>query len=216
MKQIIFDINALGDVSLTEFGQANTMLVNMVRQWPDSGGPRPQGFLIADLAYDEVVTYNFLEGEAEELLFMLAPIGAGTVAQLSLQIQDLLLRAALPFVFQVRVVAAYQKLTELSSSNGSVYMVCSPIFLKNGQYVQPPYIEVLGPIKGENEMLNGCKKCYATLFHPQNLKFQLDQEIPVFNAKLSIGVIEADHRRENPIKNALSILEEAYDDLLVV
>ena len=180
------EINA-DDVPLV--GGKNASLGEMYNELTRKGVNIPYGFAVTAYAYDYFVEKTGIKSKIRDLLEGLDTRNVDDLAKRGRQIRELFLNADFPEELKKAIVEAYNKLSEHYNTNDVDVAVRSSATAEDlpdasfaGQ--QETYLNVVGV---EN-LLEACKKCFASLFTDRAISYRVDKGFDHFKVKLSIGV----------------------------
>jgi pyruvate,water dikinase len=159
-----FDELGREDVGIVGGKSAN--LGEMTRELQKAGVPVPYGFSTTAKAYRYFLEYNHLNEKIDQVMAELKdPNDTDTLQKVGATIRSLIVNAQLPPDLASQVVEAYKKLSQLSGTDEAYVAVRSSATAEDlpdasfaGQ--QETYLNV----KGEQEVLQKLKECYASLF----------------------------------------------------
>jgi len=181
-----FDELGISDVPLV--GGKNASLGEMYRKLKKNGVNVPNGFAITAKAYLHLVEAS---GLGKELKKTLSTVNTGDVINLmhkGQQTRDLILKAEIPKDLEKEIVAAYRKLSSQYGKNTDVAVRSSATAedLPDASFAgqQETYLN----IRGEYQLLEACKKCFASLFTNRAISYRVDKGFDHFQVQLSIGI----------------------------
>ncbi|WP_449461727.1 phosphoenolpyruvate synthase [Tardisphaera miroshnichenkoae] len=159
-----FDELGREDVSIVGGKSAN--LGEMTRELQKAGVPVPYGFSTTAKAYRYFLEYNHLNEKIDQVMAELKdPNDTDTLQKVGAAIRSLIVNAQLPPDLASQVTEAYKKLSQMSGADEAYVAVRSSATAEDlpdasfaGQ--QETYLNV----KGEQEVLQKLKECYASLF----------------------------------------------------
>jgi pyruvate,water dikinase len=181
-----FDTVNNADVPLV--GGKNASLGEMVRTLKDQGIPVPHGFATTAGAYNEFLKVNDLGGKIEALLQDWRQ-GAKSLEETGKAIRRLFLRAQFPQEIAAAISIAYHELSRRYHVNDVDVAVRSSATAEDlpdasfaGQ--QESFLNVTG----DHELLEACRRCYASLFTDRAIIYRREQGFDHMRVALSIGV----------------------------
>ncbi|MFH1835905.1 MAG: phosphoenolpyruvate synthase [Methanobacteriota archaeon] len=181
-----FDELGISDVPLV--GGKNASLGEMYRKLKKNGVNVPNGFAITAKAYLHLVEAS---GLGKELKKTLSTVNTNDVTDLmrkGQQTRDLILKAEIPKDLEKEIFAAYRKLSSQYEKNTDVAVRSSATAedLPDASFAgqQETYLN----IRGEYQLLEACKKCFASLFTNRAISYRVDKGFDHFQVQLSIGV----------------------------
>jgi pyruvate,water dikinase len=183
-----FEEFGIEDVPLV--GGKNASLGEMYRRLSSDGIRVPNGFAVTAEAYRHVLT----EAKAWAPLHdALDSIDVGDVADLARrgrQAREIVYDAGLPADVAVEILAGYRTLQAQYGADVSLAVRSSataedlPTASFAGQH------ETYLNIRGESELLEACRRCYASLFLDRAIHYRADQNFDHFSCALSIGIMK--------------------------
>jgi len=177
----------LEDVTLV--GEKNASLGEMVRGLGNLGIRVPEGFAITAGAYRRFLRENDLEGPVREALSGLRCEDVEDLVRRSRRIQDAILGGIFPDDVEVEVLRCYRELSAACGEEHADVAVRSSATAKDvstasfaGQ--QESFLNV----RGEVQLLEAIKRCFASLFTPRAIGYREDMGFGHFGVGLSVGV----------------------------
>ncbi|ABB31012.1 phosphoenolpyruvate synthase [Geobacter metallireducens RCH3] len=183
-----FSAITIDDVPLV--GGKNASLGEMYRELRPLGVKIPNGFAITAEAYWYLVRSA---GVLDEMRRTLAKLHKEDVDDLALRghrVRELICGAPLPADLAAEITAAYRRLCIEYGENCDVAVRSSataedlPTASFAGQ--QETYLN----IRGEVQLLDACRRCFASLFTDRAISYRIDQGFDHFKVGLSIGVMK--------------------------
>lgn len=188
MKETIKHFSNIGIKDIPLVGGKNASLGEMYSALSSKGILVPEGFAITTVGYWDFLKENNL---VEKLNFILAKLDIKTfdnLAEVGQEARNLLLGASLPTILQKEIIVAFQKLNSNTGNNKSFAVRSSATAedLPNASFAgqQETYLNV----KGEENLLKACVRCYASLFTDRAIKYRVDNGFDHQKVALSIGV----------------------------
>ncbi len=178
----------LADVSLV--GGKTASLGQMIASLSDAGIAVPDGFAITADAYWYYVEYNGLMPQIKQLMEQLHDYNdLQKLQEIGQAIRNLFLRARMPDDLATEILSAYNQLAkEYRQAKLSVAVRSSataedlPTASFAGQ--QESYLN----ISGDYQLIEACKKCFASLFTDRAIVYRHDKNFDFTNVALSIAV----------------------------
>ena len=181
-----FDELSIDDVPLV--GGKNASLGEMYRELNPIGIPVPDGFAVTSRAYRHVLERAGAWQDLRRALAGLDPADVADLAQRGREAREIILSAGLPDDLRREILTAYHELLAESGPETTVAVRSSataedlPTASFAGQ--QDTYLN----IKGDAELLDACRRCFASLFTDRAIHYRIDQGFDHFQVALSIGV----------------------------
>ena len=183
-----FEEFGIDDVPLV--GGKNASLGEMFQKLSTQGVRIPHGFAITAQAYrymlDEAGAWDRLHAELDEL----DPADVAALARKGKRAREIVYGAGLPDDLAAEILDAYRKLQQEYGEDVSLAVRSSataedlPTASFAGQ--QDSYLN----IKGEESLLDTCRRCFASLFTDRAIHYRIDQGFDHFKVSLSIGVMK--------------------------
>ncbi len=192
-------IRELADVGrqhLSEVGGKNASLGEMLRELTVLGVRVPDGFAVTAAAYRTFIRENDLERRLRELLAGLDCRDVDLLARRAAAARRCILGGTYPNGLAEAICDAYQELSADVSEGIHVAVRSSataedlPTASFAGQ--QESFLHV----RGEAELLDTVKRCFASLFTARAVSYRVDMGFDHFGVALSVGVqrmVRADH-----------------------
>ncbi len=183
-----FEEFGIEDVPLV--GGKNASLGEMFQKLSGQGVRVPHGFAITAQAYrymlDKAGAWDRLHAELDEL----DPTDVAALARKGKRAREIVYGAGLPDDLAAEILDAYRKLQQEYGEEVSLAVRSSataedlPTASFAGQ--QDSYLN----IKGEESLLDACRRCFASLFTDRAIHYRIDQGFDHFKISLSIGVMK--------------------------
>lgn len=178
----------LGSADLPRVGGKNASLGEMVRHLAAGGVRVPCGFATTADAYRAFLAHNELGGRLRSLLGALAR-GAASLHETGEAARRLLLEGEFPFAIADEIRQAYRELSRRSGLAEVAVAVRSSATAEDlpdasfaGQ--QETFLNV----RGERELLEACRRCYASLFTDRAIAYRQAKGFDHMEVALSVGV----------------------------
>ncbi|HME75378.1 MAG TPA: phosphoenolpyruvate synthase [Mycobacterium sp.] len=183
-----FEEFGIDDVPLV--GGKNASLGEMFQKLSGQGVRVPHGFAITAQAYrymlDKAGAWDRLRAALDEL----DPADVAALARKGKRAREIVYGAGLPDDLAAEILDAYRKLQQEYGEEVSLAVRSSataedlPTASFAGQ--QDSYLN----IKGEESLLDTCRRCFASLFTDRAIHYRVDQGFDHFKVSLSIGVMK--------------------------
>lgn len=181
-----FDEIGIEDVPLV--GGKNASLGEMYRYLTPKGVNIPNGFTITSTAYKQFIKESGLLPKIEAELKNLNLKDIEQLALKGSKVRSLIRQADFPESLKTEINSAYKKLCKEYGPNTDVAVRSSATAedLPDASFAgqQETYLN----IRGEHELLEACKKCFASLFTNRAIVYRADKGFGQFDVYLSIGV----------------------------
>ncbi len=183
-----FEESTIHDVP--KVGGKNASLGEMIRTLRKEGIRIPDGFATTAKLYWDFVEKNNLRNRIESQLQELAK-GGKPLEKVGSSIRELFLNASFPNEMADAITKAYDKLCERYGKKDVDVAVRSSATAEDlpdasfaGQ--QESYLN----IKGKEQLLEACKKCFASLFTDRAITYRTEKGFKHMDVALSIGVMK--------------------------
>lgn len=188
MTGYIYQFKDIDIKDIPKVGGKNASLGEMFQKLTAKGIRIPDGFAITAAAYRFFLKENNLQSTLSAILKKLDTNAFTNLSEVGAEARMAISKATIPFSLQVEILAANQQLQERLGVDYSLAVRSSataedlPEASFAGQ--QESYLN----IKGDNELLDACLKCYESLFTDRAIKYRVDNGFDHMEVALSIGV----------------------------
>ena len=180
----------IGIEDVPSVGGKNASLGELFQKLSAHGVRVPHGFAITAAGYrhmlDEAGVWEALHAELDGI----DPADVAALARKAKRARELVYGAGLPADLTADILAAYRELQREYGEEVSLAVRSSataedlPTASFAGQ--QDSYLN----IKGEQSLLDTCRRCFASLFTDRAIHYRIDQGFDHFKVSLSIGVMK--------------------------
>jgi len=181
-----FDDIRLKDIP--EVGGKNASLGEMRRELTPKGVNVPDGFAITANAYRYLLASTGIQDEIERLLSDLDTHDYTNLSERGEKVRSLIYNAAFPEDLKKAVIDAYATLCREYGDNTDVAVRSSATAedLPDASFAgqQETYLN----IRGEEALLDACRRCFASLFTNRAISYRVDKGFDHLDVALSIGV----------------------------
>jgi pyruvate,water dikinase len=183
-----FNELTIDDVPLV--GGKNASLGEMYRELTPQGIQIPNGFAVTAEAYRYVLDQANAWEKLHQALDDLNPDDVGDLARRALKAREIIYAAPFPKDLEQQIIEAFAQLKKQYGDDLSVAVRSSataedlPTASFAGQ--QDTYLN----IRGDQALLDSCKRCFASLFTDRAIHYRIDQGFDHFKLALSIGVMK--------------------------
>ncbi len=178
----------LGINDVPVVGGKNASLGEMYKKLTKKGVSVPDGFAVTAEAYRYLLKEAGIEQEIKDILRDLNTNSIKNLRERGKKVRKAILRAEFPDDLKKAIEKAYAKLCKEYGSNTDVAVRSSATAedLPDASFAgqQETYLN----IRGEYELLEACKKCFASLFTDRAISYREDKGFDHFKVALSIGV----------------------------
>jgi len=183
-----FEEFGIEDVPLV--GGKNASLGEMYRKLSTKGVRVPNGFAITAEGYRHMLDEADAWGPLHAALDDLDPTDVVDLGRCAKRAREVIYGAELPKDLATEILAGYRQLREQYGEEVSLAVRSSataedlPTASFAGQ--QDTYLN----IKGDESLLDACRRCFASLFTDRAIHYRVDQGFDHFKVALSIGVMK--------------------------
>lgn len=181
-----FDQLGIEDVPFV--GGKNASLGEMYRELTPKGVNIPNGFAITAKAYRYLIESNHLKEKIHTILSDLNTSDMTNLAERGQKVRDLIRHAEFPEDLKKEIFKSYHDLELCYFANCDVAVRSSATAedLPDASFAgqQETYLNVRGP----EQLLEACRKCFASLFTNRAISYRVDKHFDHFSIALSIGV----------------------------
>ncbi len=183
---IWFDDIRMKDI--LEVGGKNASLGEMRRNLISKGVEIPDGYAVTANAYRYLLESAGIQNEVKKILSDLDTHDIGNLKERGAKIRSLIYNAPLPEDLRQAIVTAYRKLCEEYGPNTDVAVRSSATAedLPDASFAGQQ--ETFLNVRGEEALIDACKKCFASLFTDRAISYRVDKGFDHESVYLSIGV----------------------------
>jgi pyruvate,water dikinase len=176
----------ISDISIV--GGKNASLGEMFTTLSEQGIAVPEGFAVTSEGYWQFLRQNKLESVIRSLLGKLNTSTFDNLASIALEIRQRILEAKFPDSLEAEIIEAFRQLTKNTGEEKTFAVRSSATAedLPNASFAgqQESYLNV----KGQQNLIRACHRCYASLFTDRAIKYRIDNGFDHMQVALSIGV----------------------------
>lgn len=187
-KSFILWFNDLGIEDVPVVGGKNASLGEMYRQLTKKGINIPNGFAVTAYAYRYFLKTEKIDDDIKRILRGLKTTNIKDLAERGQKIRELIKSAEFPYELKRAITKAYDKMRKQYGKNCDVAVRSSATAedLPDASFAgqQETYLN----IKGHSQLLDACRKCFASLFTDRAISYRVDKKFDHFKIYLSIGV----------------------------
>jgi pyruvate,water dikinase len=181
-----FEELTIDDVPLV--GGKNASLGEMIRNIGDKGVKVPSGFAITSYAYKYTMEKAGVDLKIKEILSDLNTNDVTNLAERGEKIRNLIKNTPIPNDLEREIRNFYSEMEQRYGKNVDVAVRSSATAedLPNASFAgqQETYLNV----RGEEDLLNKVKDCFASLFTNRAISYRTDKGFDHFSVYLSVGV----------------------------
>ena len=181
-----FDDLQLKDIP--EVGGKNASLGEMRRNLQTQGVNIPDGYAITAAAYRHLIASAGIWDKIKEVLKDLDTHDMDNLRTRGKKVRDLIYNAPVPKDLRDEIVKAYRKLCDEYGKNTDVAVRSSATAedLPDASFAGQQ--ETFLNIRGEEALIDACKRCFASLFTDRAISYRFDKGFDYETVFLSIGV----------------------------
>ncbi|MDA8374720.1 MAG: phosphoenolpyruvate synthase [Actinomycetota bacterium] len=183
-----FEEFGIDDVPLV--GGKNASLGEMYRHLGGAGVRVPNGFAVTAEAYRHVLEQAGAVDRLHDVLDWLDPADVRDLARRAKKAREIVYGAPLPADLRLQILEGYKRLQDEYGSEVSLAVRSSataedlPAASFAGQQ------ETFLNIRGEESLLDACRRCFASMFTDRAIHYREDQGFDHFKVALSIGIMK--------------------------
>ena len=187
-NKIILWFKELNIKDVKYVGGKNASLGEMYQKLTKKGVNIPNGFAVTAYSYQYLIKHNKIEKEMKKILKGLDTSNVQDLAKRGNSIRNLILNAEFPEKLTKEIEKAYDKLCKEYGQNTDVAVRSSATAedLPDASFAgqQETYLN----IRGKEELIKACKKCFASLFTNRAISYRVDKKFNHLKVSLSIGI----------------------------
>ncbi|MFO7677140.1 MAG: phosphoenolpyruvate synthase [Thermoplasmatota archaeon] len=169
-------------------GGKNASLGEMIRALSDKGINVPSGFAVTAAAYRYLIEEAGIDKKIKEILSDLDTHDVKNIAERGGKIRNLIKNTPLPKDLEEKIRQEYRNMEQRYGKNVDVAVRSSATAedLPDASFAgqQETYLNV----KGEDELLERVRDCFASLFTNRAISYRTDKGFDHFSVYLSVGV----------------------------
>ena len=181
-----FEELTIDDIPLV--GGKNASLGEMIRNIGDKGVNVPSGFAITSFAYKYTIEKEGVHHKIKEILSDLNTHDINNLSERGGKIRDLIKQTPIPLDLEKEIRKFYKEMEQRYGDNVDVAVRSSATAedLPDASFAgqQETYLN----IRGEEELLEKVKDCFASLFTNRAISYRTDKGFDHFSVYLSVGV----------------------------
>ncbi|MFA5070437.1 MAG: phosphoenolpyruvate synthase [Patescibacteria group bacterium] len=187
-KKTIMWFSQIRNTDVPLVGGKNASLGEMYSTLTKKGILVPNGFAITANAYRDFLEKGGIKKEIKKILSDLNTHNIKNLQARGKAARELMIKTDFPKDLDEKIAAAYHKMEEEYGQNVDVAVRSSATAedLPDASFAgqQETYLN----IRGKEELLKACKKCFASLFTNRAISYRQDKKFDHFKIALSIGV----------------------------
>lgn len=179
------------DISIADVpivGGKNASLGEMIRELTPKGVSVPDGFAVTAPAYRHFINVNHLDKRIRDILSDLNTQDTSNLRERGAKVRQALLAASLPKDLEAEIIENYRSLSRARGGPVDVAVRSSATAedLPDASFAGQQ--ETFLNIQGDAELLDACRRCFASLFTDRAISYRQDKGFDHFKIALSIGV----------------------------
>ena len=178
--------NEIGIKDVGIVGGKNASLGEMYNQLASKGVHVPNGFATTSKAFRDFLTENNIEKALKELLTGLDRKNYSNLKTIGKKARELILKGKFSSGFSKEITEAYQQLCDHVEKEVAVRSSATAEDLPGASFAGQH--ETYLNIKGNQELLDAVKKCFASLYTDRAIKYREDKGFVHEAVALSVGV----------------------------
>ncbi len=184
-------IKPFSDIRITDVpsvGGKNASLGEMFSQLSSKGIAVPDGFAITSEGYWQLLNHNKLVLELGKDLSQLDVKTFNNLSEVGEKARKLMMEASFPQVLKDEIIEANKLLTVRLGLEKTLAVRSSATAedLPNASFAGQQ--ETFLNVKGNDNLIKACQRCYASLFTDRAIKYRVDNGFDHMKVALSIGV----------------------------
>ncbi|WP_421812057.1 phosphoenolpyruvate synthase [Flagellimonas sp.] len=186
MDDYIKPFKAIHIDDLPKVGGKNASLGEMYNELIEEGVRVPNGFATTSDAFWDFLDKNQLRKPLEDVLASLDTNTYVNLNEIGKKARDLILGGTFSDEFSQKIVEAYQNLDKSGSATVAVRSSATAEDLPGASFAGQH--DTFLNIKGEKQVLEAVKKCFASLYTDRAIKYRNDKGFKHADVALSVGV----------------------------
>lgn len=181
--------NELELKDIPQVGGKNASLGEMIRELTSKGVRIPDGYAITAHAYRYLLDSADITDEIKKTLSDLDTHDMQNLSERAAKIRSLIYEAELPKDLKEDILKAYKKICDQNGTG-----MCDVAVRSSATAEDLPDASFAGQqetflnIKGEEALIDACKRCFASLFTDRAISYRVDKGFDHMSVALSIGV----------------------------
>ncbi|MEY8021376.1 phosphoenolpyruvate synthase [Muriicola sp. SD30] len=188
MKTYIKYFDEIGINDIPQVGGKNASLGEMYQNLSSKGIAVPNGFAITSDAYWDFLDHNDFRSQLSTILSFLDTDNFSNLQEVGKKCRQLMLSGLFHQKLEDKIKEGYEYLTNQNGENISFAARSSATAedLPNASFAgqQESYLNV----RGIENLLKACHRCYASLFTDRAIKYRIDNGFDYNKVALSVGV----------------------------
>ncbi|MEN6464653.1 MAG: phosphoenolpyruvate synthase [Syntrophaceae bacterium] len=187
-EKLILWFNEIELKDLAQVGGKNSSLGEMIRELTSKGVRIPDGYAVTAAAYRYLLESAGITSQIQTILSDLDTHDMKNLSERGKKIRSLIYSAELPKDLRTEIIAAYKKLCDEYGEETDVAVRSSATAedLPDASFAGQQ--ETFLNIRGEEALIDACKRCFASLFTDRAISYRVDKGFDHMAIALSIGV----------------------------
>jgi len=187
-KALVLWFKDLGIKDVPLVGGKNASLGEMFRQLTSKGVAVPNGYAVTAYAYHHFLKSAKIDDDVRKILKGLDAKNMSNLEDKGRKVRNTILRAELPEDLVKVILDSYRKMEKMYGNNFDVAVRSSATAedLPDASFAGQQ--ETFLNIRGDHELLDACKRCFASLFTNRAIAYREEKKFDHFKIGLSIGV----------------------------
>ncbi|OGI02573.1 MAG: phosphoenolpyruvate synthase [Candidatus Melainabacteria bacterium GWF2_37_15] len=181
MSECILNFNEISMENVAQVGGKNASLGEMFQKLTSKGINIPDGFATTAQAYWEFLDKNNIRNKLQDILSKLDTQEFSNLHEIGEKCRKTILAAKIPDEIQDAIKKAYKYPMEVAVRSSATAEDLPEASFAGQQ-------ETFLNVKGEEQLIDACLKCYASLFTDRAIKYREDNNFEHMKVALSIGV----------------------------
>jgi pyruvate,water dikinase len=187
-KDLVIWFKDLGIKDVPLVGGKNASLGEMFQKLTPKGVSIPNGFAITAHAYHYILKHAKVEDEIRSILKDLDAKDMENLEERGRKVRSVILKAEFPEDLVKIILDSYKQMEKIYGKNCDVAVRSSATAedLPDASFAGQQ--ETFLNIRGDHELLDACKRCFASLFTNRAIAYREEKKYDHFKIGLSIGV----------------------------
>ena len=154
--------------------------------------PVPPGFVVSTASFDRLIDINNLDNKIQQIIDNTDVDDTEALLEASRKLKELILYCTMPPEIESKVLEAYKKLSRYVDAQGNSRTDLPEVAVRSSATAEDlPTASFAGQqatflnVKGEKELIESVKKCWASLFEPRAIFYRSKHGF----SKASIAVV---------------------------
>lgn len=186
MNTYIKKFSEIGIEDISTVGGKNASLGEMYSKLSSKGIAVPDGFAYTVSAFKSFLTINQLDNPIKKLMLQLDKVNYSNLKEIGASARKLIMNATLTKELENNIINAYKELSNGVAIEVAVRSSATAEDLPNASFAGQH--ESFLNIKGEKEVLEAVKKCFASLYTDRAIKYREDNHFKHEQVFLSVGI----------------------------